>query len=75
MKKTIEELDITICEQLGERYTACYDNPDNDGTYRVDVLELDEDDARDIIEEAGYEILDVVAFNGSDWDGISFIIK
>ena len=72
MKKTIIELDKTIIKELGERNTAVYER---DGNWIVEVPEDNEDDAIEIIEEAGWEILDQEFFCGSSYDGYAFTIK
>ena len=74
-KLTIEELDKLIIEEFGKRHTACYENPNGDGTIVVEVPEDCEEDAEDVIKEAGYKIKESDWFSGSSFDGIAFYLK
>ena len=72
MKKTIIQLDKAIIKELGKRNTAVYER---NGNWIVEVPEGNEDDAIEIIEEAGWEIIDEDSFCGSSYDGTAFTIK
>lgn len=59
-----EQLNKEIIKELGKRNTAVYERDEN---WVVEVPEDNEDDAIEIIEEAGWEIL--------DQEGYAFTIK
>ena len=72
MKKTIKQLDRAIIKELGKTNSAVYEL---NGNWVVECQEGDEDDARKIIENAGWEITDESSFCGSNYDGTAFTIK
>ena len=72
MKKTIIQLDRSIIRELGKTNSAVYEL---NGNWVVECQEGDEDDARSIIENAGWEIIDESSFCGSSYDGTAFTIK
>ena len=72
MKKTIIQLDQSIIRELGKTNSAVYEM---NGSWVVECQEGDEEDARAIIENAGWEITDESSFCGSEYDGTAFIIK
>ena len=72
MKKTITQLDKAIIRELGRTNSAVYKR---NGNWVVECQDGDEDDAKAIIENAGWEIIDESSFCGSDYDGTAFTIK
>lgn len=72
MKKTIKQLDRAIIKELGRSNSAVYEI---NGNWVVECQEGDEDDAREIIENAGWEITEESSFCGSEYDGTAFTIK
>ena len=78
MKKTkisFDDLDEIIIREFGYRRTACYDYSVEDKTFAIEVPEDCEEDAEEIIKDAGYKILSSHWFSGSSRDGIMFIIQ
>ena len=72
MKKTIIQLDKAIIRELGRTNSAVYER---NGNWVVECQDGDEDDAKAIIENAGWEIIDESNFCGSEYDGTAFTIK
>lgn len=72
MKKTIKQLDKAIIRELGRSNSAVYEI---NGNWVVECQEGDEEDAREIIENAGWEITEESSFCGSEYDGTAFTIK
>ena len=70
-----------LCDEVGKicgRYWSDYYGDEEDYGCKCYVIEcIDEAsyDVQDLIEEAGYEIIDDGDFCGSDWDGCMFVFK
>lgn len=77
MKKSkLQALFSKIEKAVGEKYCWFDDYSDNAKKEAgIQVGEWAEDDARKIIEDAGYIIISCDSFCGSDYDGVTFVIK
>lgn len=79
MEKDLEKLIKALNKECGRKHVEVYDywddDTDDDTCTEIDVLESDQDDAREIILEHGFEIKKESWYSGSDSDGYCFIIK
>ena len=75
MEKKLEKLIEALNQELGRKHVEVYDYWEDDTCTEIDVLESDQNDAREIILEHEFEIKKESWYSGSDSDGYCFIIK
>ncbi len=75
MEKDLEKLINALNEECGRKHVGVYDYWEDNTCTEIDVLESDQDDAREIILKHGFEIKKESLYSGSDSDGYYFIIK